>query len=68
MVKKTTYANTSQNNPKSFKKTSLQKTISQKQTRIAAWVFIPLQIKSTSVILNTIGATRTMRWLTALQA
>lgn len=51
-------ANTKQNNPKSFAKTSLQKAISLSLTKTAVWVFIPLQISITSVILNTIGVTR----------
>lgn len=51
-------ANTKQNNPKSSLKTSLQKAISLSLTKTAVWVFIPLQISITSVILNTIGVTR----------
>ena len=46
-------ANTKQNNPK-----SLQKAISLSLTKTAVWMFIPLQISITSVILNTIGVTR----------
>ena len=51
-------ANTKQNNPKSFAKNKLQKAISLSLTKTAVWVFIPLQISITSVILNTIGVTR----------
>ena len=61
-------ANTSQNNPKSFKKNKLKKTISRRTTRTASSVFTPLQISIMSGILNFIGVTKTMCRLTALQA
>lgn len=51
-------ANTKQNNPKSFAKNKFAKAISLSLTKTAVWVFIPLQISITSVILNTIGVTR----------
>ena len=51
-------ANTKQNNPKSFAKNKFAKAISLSLTKTAVWMFIPLQISITSVILNTIGVTR----------
>ena len=61
-------ANTCQNNPKSFAKNKFSRIISLSPTRTANLVFTLPQISIMSVILNTIGVTKIMRRLTALQA
>lgn len=55
-------ANTKQNNPKSFVKTSFPKNITRKVIRIVLWEFIPLSTSTTSDAMSSTGVTRAMYW------
>ena len=55
-------ANTKQNNPKSFVKTSFPKNITRKAIQIVLWRFIPLPTSTTSGVMSSTGVTRAMCW------